>query len=73
MNFMSKEVLHLRALREATRRGGLYIAIGSETRSQIELVEDGHLFQEIASGHRYKFTLSPSGRRMLDQGEERRS
>ena len=71
MTRISKETLHLRALNHVALNGrrGLLMAIGSETRSQQELVEAGHLFQEIASGNLYKFTLSPSGRRLLDNTE----
>jgi hypothetical protein len=70
MSIFSKPTLHAHALKEvAARRGGLIVSPGSETRSQQELVELGHLWQEIASGGRYKFTLSPSGQRILDQAE----
>lgn len=70
MSVFLKPTLHARALKEvARRRGGLIVDIGSKTRSQQELVEEGHLYQVIASGHQYKFTLTQSGRRILDQAE----
>jgi len=71
MATITTEVLHLRALRAVRTAGrrGLIVEIGSETRSQQELVEEGHLWQEVAPGHRYKFTLSPSGQRILDQAD----
>ena len=65
---MNPETLRVRALQRARGRGEL-VTIGMETRTQQELVEEGHLWQEIADGQRYRFTLSPSGRRMLDQAE----
>lgn len=68
MAFMNLEILRLRALSAARGRGQI-VVIGQETRTQEELVEQGHLFQEIYDGRRYKFTLSPSGQRMLDQAE----
>lgn len=73
MTLISKDTLHLRALNNvaAAGRRGLLVSIGSETRSQQELVEDGHLWQEIAPGNPnfYKLTLSPSGQQMLDRAE----
>lgn len=69
MNLMDQTVLRIRALSRAIGRGEL-VVIGMETRTQQELVEEGHLFQEIADGQRYCFTLSKSGRRILDQATE---
>jgi hypothetical protein len=70
MTIMNEDVLRLRALGRARGRGEL-VVIGMETRTQQKLVEEGHLWQEIANGQRYRFTLSPSGRRMLDASERR--
>jgi hypothetical protein len=67
---MNDDVLRLRALSQARGRGVL-VAVGLETRTQAKLVEEGHLYQEIASGRRYKFTLSKSGQRLLDAAEEK--
>jgi hypothetical protein len=61
--------LRHRALQRASKRGGEKLPIGLETRTHQELVEQGHLWQEIYDGRTYKFTLSASGRRMLDQFE----
>lgn len=69
MAFMNQDVLRVRALQRARGRGEL-VSIGLETQTQAKLVEEGHLWQEIASGRRYRFTLSPSGQRMLDKAEE---
>ena len=68
MTLMDRDVLRTRALARARGRGEL-VVIGMETRTQQELVEDGHLVQEIADGQRYRFTLSKSGRQILDQAE----
>lgn len=68
------EMLRLRALWYARGRSGCLAQIGTETRTQRELVDEGHLVQEIVHGATrpvaYKFTLSPSGQRILDQAEE---
>lgn len=75
MSKVSQETLHLRMLQLVARqrRGrGLYVIVGAETRSQRELVQAGHLIQEITTGTAgrfYKFTLSASGQRMLDRAE----
>lgn len=66
--FMNEDTLRLRALGHARGRGQL-VVIGMETRTQQKLVEEGHLWQEIADGRRYRFTLSPSGQRILDRAE----
>ncbi len=68
MAFMNQETLRTRALGRARGRGEI-VVIGQETRTQQALVEEGHLWQEIADGRRYRFTLSPSGQRLLDQAE----
>ncbi len=69
MTLMDQNVLRTRALSRAIGRGEL-VVIGMETRTQQQLVEEGHMFQEIADGQRYRFTLSKSGRRLLDQEKE---
>ncbi len=69
MKAMDQDVLRTRALSRAIGRGDL-VLIGMETRTQQQLVEEGHLFQEIVDGQRYRFTLSKSGRRILDQATE---
>jgi hypothetical protein len=70
MAFMNRDTLRLRALSRARGRGVL-VSIGQESRTQQELVEEGHLWQEIDSRSKcYRFTLSPSGQRMLDKAEE---
>lgn len=66
---MTTEVLHLRVLKLCRGRRGHLVSIGAESRSLCELVEAGHLFQEIVHGTHYKFTLSPSGQRLLDQAD----
>ena len=63
--------LRLRSLQHARGRHGCLVLIGCESRTQRELVEEGHLYQEVVPGLRfYRFTLSPSGQRLLDLAEE---
>ncbi len=61
--------LQLRVLARARSRHGYDRMIGAESRTETELVEAGDLFQEIAHGEFYRFTLSPTGRRRLDVAE----
>jgi len=64
---------HLRfnSLRHARGRHGCLVLIGCESRTQRELVEEGHLYQEVVPGGRfYRFTLSSTGQRLLDRAEE---
>ena len=70
LKMMSSETLRLRALFNARGLSGCLAQIGTETRTQRELVEEGHLFQETFEGIFYNFTLSPSGQPILDHAEE---
>lgn len=74
LKMMSAETLRLRALWYARGRSGCLVKIGTETSTQRELVEEGHLIQVIVHGATcpvaFKFTLSQSGKRMLDHAEE---
>lgn len=67
MPLMDRTVLELRALAAARGKRGQLVSIGLETRTQQDLVEQGHLWQSIADGQTYRFTLSPSGQKMLDE------
>jgi hypothetical protein len=70
LKLIGADILRHRALYNARGPAGVLALIGTETRVQRELVEEGHLLQEIAEGGRYyRFTLSPSGRRLLDKAE----
>jgi hypothetical protein len=48
-------------------RDGLLVDIGWESRTQMHLVADGLLWQSVARGGKYKFELTPLGRRALEQ------
>ena len=48
-------------------RKGLQVPIGSETVTQARLVELGHLWQEHGDRGHWKFTLSPSGQKLLSE------
>lgn len=41
---------------KATGRKGLLVDIGCESRTLMELVEEGVIYQEIASSRQYRFT-----------------
>lgn len=62
------DAVYIRALTNARGAGlcGIIVPIGMETRAQRELVELGHLWQELHGGTHYRFTISPSGRDVLD-------
>ncbi len=67
----SMERRALEQVKEFGRKGKL-VDIGWESRTEMELVERGLLWQEIAAGRgvpKYKFTLSPSGDRAIEQGD----
>lgn len=60
--------MKLRALEQAMLAGrkGLIIERGWESATQMSLVEEGLLWQEVAGRKHWKFTLSPSGESILD-------
>ena len=68
LKMMGSTDLRHRALRHAHGAAGFMVKAGNETRVHRELVEEGHLYQEI-DGDSYRFTLSPSGRKLLDSVE----
>lgn len=54
----------LEQVKEAGRRG-LQVERGWESRTQMELVEQGLLWQGFGKPGHWKFTLSPAGERAL--------
>lgn len=54
----------LEQVKEAGRRG-LIVERGYESSTQMTLVEDGLLWQEVEDRWNWKFTLSPTGLRVL--------
>lgn len=60
--------MKLHALEKVMKAGrkGLLVERGYQTHTQMSLVEDGLLWQEVKDRCSWKFTLSPSGQNALD-------
>ena len=61
------DAMKRRALEQvkAAGRKGLLVERGWESRTQMTLVEEGLLWQEVADRAHWKFTLSPTGERAV--------